>query len=151
MATHAMERLNLDFKGPLPSSTKKSYFLCIVDEYSRYPFCFPCSDTSASTIIACLEKVFSLFGTCNYIHSDRGSSLMSKRLKEYLLSKGDCNQPDDPLSPTRECLMRTIQRYHLEGDQMWFKVSWLAAGILGVGSTSSIRCYTVSAMYDYGK
>ena len=72
-ATQPMERLNVDFKGPLPSVSKNCFFLCIVDEYSRYPFCFPCPDTSAATVISCLETLFSLFGTCNFIHSDRGS------------------------------------------------------------------------------
>ena len=33
-ATHPMERLNLDFKGPLPSSTKKSYF-CVLSTNTR--------------------------------------------------------------------------------------------------------------------
>ena len=87
-ASHPMERLNVDFKGPVPSSTKNCYFICIVDEYSRFPFCFPCSDTSANTVIGCLERIFSLFGICNFVHSDRGAAFMSKRLKDYLLLKG---------------------------------------------------------------
>ena len=67
-ATRPMERINVDFKGPLPSSYKRPYFLSVVDEYSRYPFCFPCSDCSARTVIKCLETLFSLFRTCNYVH-----------------------------------------------------------------------------------
>ena len=41
-ATQPFERLCLDFKGPLPSSTKNTYLLTIVDEFSRFPFAFPC-------------------------------------------------------------------------------------------------------------
>ena len=98
-ATQPMERLNIDFKGPLPTGTKNAYFLCVVDEFSRYPFCFPCSDVSATTVIGCLEKLFSLFGTCNFIHSDRGSSLMSRKLKDYLLQKGVACSRTTPYHP----------------------------------------------------
>ena len=99
-ATKPMERLNLDFKGPLPSSSRHTYFLCVIDEYSRYPFCFPCADTSATTIIACMESIFRLFGTCQYVHSDRGSSLMSRRFKDYLLRKGISSSRTTPYHPT---------------------------------------------------
>ena len=43
-ATQPLERLSLDFKGPLPSSSKNRYILTIVDEFSRFPFAFPCSN-----------------------------------------------------------------------------------------------------------
>ncbi|XP_069984643.1 uncharacterized protein [Penaeus vannamei] len=36
--TQPFECLNIDFKGPLPSTDNKKYFLNIVDEYSRFPF-----------------------------------------------------------------------------------------------------------------
>ncbi|KAG8183811.1 hypothetical protein JTE90_027736 [Oedothorax gibbosus] len=87
-ATSAFERLNVDFKGPLPTTTKNRYLLTIVDEYSRFPFAFPCSDISTSTVIKVLTNVFSLFGTPAYIHSDRGTSFMSQELKSFLTSLG---------------------------------------------------------------
>jgi len=88
-ATHGFERLNMDFKEPLPSSDKHEYFLTIVDEYSRFPFVFPCPDMTASTVIDCLCQLFSLFGMPAYIHSDHDSSFMSKELREFLTSKGN--------------------------------------------------------------
>ena len=36
-ATQPIQRLNLDFKGPLPSNSNNKYILTIVDEYSRFP------------------------------------------------------------------------------------------------------------------
>ena len=98
-ATQPMERLNIDFKGPLPSSSKNIYFLCIVDEFSRFPFIFPCPNMSAATIIGCLERVFALFGTCGYIHSDRGTALMSRQLKDFLLQKGIATSRTTPYNP----------------------------------------------------
>ena len=87
-ATQPFERLNIDFKGSIPSTDKCVYFLTIVDEYSRFPFVFPCQDMTASTVIDCLCQLFSVFGMSAYIHSDRGSSFMSKELREFLTSRG---------------------------------------------------------------
>lgn len=87
-ATQPFERLNMDFKGPLPSTNKNRYFLNIMDEYSRFPFVFPCADMTASTIIRSLCQLFSIFGMPAYIHSDRGPSFMSRELQEFLSTKG---------------------------------------------------------------
>ena len=61
-ATAPFEHLNLDFKGPLPTNTKNKYILTIVDEYSRYPFAFPCPDTFAESVKKCLMSIFGVFG-----------------------------------------------------------------------------------------
>ena len=53
-ATQVFERLNIDFKGPLPSVSNNRYILTVIDEYSRFPFAFPCSDMTPNTIIQCL-------------------------------------------------------------------------------------------------
>ena len=51
-ATKPMERLSVDFKGPLETSTgSKKYIFTAVDEYSRYPFAFAVEDTSAHSVI----------------------------------------------------------------------------------------------------
>lgn len=87
-ATAPFERLNLDFKGPLPTNTKNKYILTVVDEYSRYPFAFPCPNTSTQSVIQGLESIIELFGMPSYIHSDQGSGFMSAELKSYLLQRG---------------------------------------------------------------
>ena len=45
-ATQPMERLSIDFKGPLPSTSKNRYLLTVIDEYSRFPFVFACTSTN---------------------------------------------------------------------------------------------------------
>ena len=87
-ATQPFERINIDFKGPLPSNNENKYFLNIVDEYSRFPFVFPCSDISTTTVIKCLTTLFSLFGMPAFVHSDRGASFMSHELQAFLRDKG---------------------------------------------------------------
>ena len=87
-ATQPFERLNIDFKGPLPSYNGNKYFLNVIDEYSRFPFLFPCPDVSAPTVIKCFTTLFSIFGMPAYVHSDRGSSLISQELRNFLSEKG---------------------------------------------------------------
>jgi len=86
--TQVFERLNLDFKGALPSASSNKYFLTVVDEYSRFPFAFPCSDMTSKTVVQCLTQLFLIFGMCSYIHSDQWSSFQSHELKSWLHSHG---------------------------------------------------------------
>ena len=71
-ATQPFERLNIDFKGPIPSASRNKYFLTIIDEYSHFPFVSRVSNTDSPTVITCLSQLFSIFGMPSYIHSDRG-------------------------------------------------------------------------------
>lgn len=87
-ATQPFERISVDFKGPLPSVSRNKYLLTIVDEYSRFPFAFPCPDMTSQTVIRCLCQLFSLFGMPSFVHSDRGPSFLSKELTDFLHSKG---------------------------------------------------------------
>ena len=98
-ATQPFERLNIDFKGPLPSSTSNKYMLTIVDEFSRFPFAFPCRDVSSNTVINCFNTLGSIFGMPAYTHSDRGSSFMSAELRQYLHSKGVATSRTSPYNP----------------------------------------------------
>ena len=74
-ATQPWERISIDFKGPLESSTPNKYLLNIVDEYSRFPFSFPCKNVETKTVIEKLDILFSLCGTPGRVHSDRGKQL----------------------------------------------------------------------------
>ena len=87
-ATQPMERLSMDFKGPLPSSTRNKYLLIVVDEYSRFPFAFPCKDMTTSTVTQCLDQIFTLCGTAGFIHSDNGPCFVSQEFKTYLMRRG---------------------------------------------------------------
>lgn len=99
-ATQPMERLSIDFKGPLPTASRNPYMLTVIDEYSRFPFAFPCPNMNTSTVIRCLEQIFSLCGMPQYVHSDQGTSFMSKDLKDYLSQKGVATSRTTPYHPT---------------------------------------------------
>jgi len=98
-ATQPMERLSIDFKGPLPTTSNNAYLLMVVDEYSRFPFAFPCPNMHSSTVIKCLDQIFSLCGLPSYIHSDRGTSFLSKELREYLSRRGIASSKTTPYHP----------------------------------------------------
>ena len=87
-ATQPFERLNIDFKGPLPSNNKNVYFLNVIDEYSRFTFVFPCPDMNTSPVIKCLSLLFTLLGMPAFVHSDRRPSLVIHELHSYLTGKG---------------------------------------------------------------
>ena len=98
-ATQPFERLNIDFKGPLKSNNQNVYFLNIIDEFSRFPFVYPCKDVSTRSVIQCLCQLFSLFGMPAYIHSDRGAAFMSEELRQFLTGKGIATSRTTPYNP----------------------------------------------------
>lgn len=98
-ATSPLERMNIDFKGPLPSITRNKYILAAIDEYSRFPFAIPCPDMSTPTVIKCLDSIFTLCGMPGYTHSDRGKSFMSSDLVKYLTSRNIATSHGTPYHP----------------------------------------------------
>ena len=87
-ATQPFERLSLEFKGLLLTSSKNHYLLTTIDEYSQFPFGFACSNVNAKTVISCLNQVFVMFGMPAYIHSDRGTAFILQELLSYLKKHG---------------------------------------------------------------
>lgn len=98
-ATQPLERISIDFKGPIPSVTANKYILTVVDEYSRFPFAFPCKDLHTDTVKRCLTELFSLFGPPGYVHSDRGASFKSDSMKSFLVAHGIGSSFTTPYNP----------------------------------------------------
>ena len=87
-ATAPFQRLSIDFKGPLPQSSKgNKYLLTIIDEYSRFPFAYPCRDMTSGTVTHCFNHLFSIFGMPDMVHTDRATDFLSSETQDYLLSK----------------------------------------------------------------
>ena len=95
-----MDRISVDFKGPLPSVSSNKYMLTVVDEYSRFPFAFPCPDISSGTVTKCLDQVFNLCGFPSFVHSDRGRSFISQSMKSYFNARGIVSTTSTPYHPT---------------------------------------------------
>ena len=108
-STRPMERLSIDFKGPLPSQSRNIYIFTAVDEFSRFPFAIPCSDVSASTVIKCLEQIFCFCGMPSFVHSDRGAAFLSKEVQDFLCSQGVASSKTTPYHPTGNS---QVERYN---------------------------------------
>ncbi len=98
-AIQSFGRLSIDFKSPLPSSSRNKYLLTIVDEFSRFTFAYPCLNMGAKTVNSCLSNLFSIFGMPAYIHSDRGSSFLSQETKTFLHNYGVVTSRTTPYNP----------------------------------------------------
>ena len=85
-AIRPWDRISIDFKGPVKGVN--SFLLVVVDEYSRFPFVFPCKNTKSRTVIECLDSLFCVFGFPCCVHSDRGSSFVSEETRSFLSSRG---------------------------------------------------------------
>ena len=99
-STKPMERLSVDFKGPLESENENKYLFIAVDEFSRFPFAVPCPDTSATSVIRSLNTIFSLCGYPAYIHSDRAAAFSSQEVQDFLRFRGVAQSASTPYHPT---------------------------------------------------
>ena len=98
-AMQPFDRISIDFTGPKPSVTKNKYLLVMIDEYSRFPFAFPCPDMSAQTVISCFLQLFSIFGCPSAVHSDRAAQFMSREVSDFLASHGVVMTHSTPYHP----------------------------------------------------
>ena len=74
-ATRPWEKIAIEFKGPVKSNCRNCFLLVVVDEFSRFPFVFPCKYVFSQSVISYLTTLFSIFGLPGYVHSDRGRHL----------------------------------------------------------------------------
>ncbi len=75
-----MERVHLDFMGPLPKTTRgNEYILMMVDQFTKWVECVPLpSQTAEVTARAAVNSFFSRFGYPYQIFSDQGRNFQSR-------------------------------------------------------------------------
>jgi transposase InsO family protein len=78
-----MERVHLDFLGPLPRTAKgNEYILVMVDQFTKWVECIPLPSLTAEvTARAAVNEFFSRFGCPLQIHTDQGTNFESKLFK----------------------------------------------------------------------
>ena len=79
-----MERVHLDFLGPLPTTKDdNSYILVMVDQFTKWVECIPLPSQSAEdTARAAINQFFSRFGFPFQIFTDRGTNFESNLFKQ---------------------------------------------------------------------
>ena len=116
-STQPLERISIDFKGPLPSSSVNKYLLIVVDEYSCFAFAFPCKDMTTWTVTQCLDQLFTICRTPSFVHSDNSPSFCFHEFKTYLTSRGISSSKSSIYNPaengqtekTEQTVWKTIQ------------------------------------------
>ena len=88
--TRPMERLSIDFKGPIGNLNRYNYMLTVIDEYSRFPFAFPCSNINAETVIKCLTQLFFYLGCVHVLIRIEDQLLYQKSLLNFYETKDIC-------------------------------------------------------------
>ena len=79
-----LERVHLDFLGPLPKTARgNEYVLMIVDQFTKWVECLPLpSQTAEQTARAFVDQFIARFGCPLQIFTDRGSNFESVLFKE---------------------------------------------------------------------
>jgi transposase InsO family protein len=74
-----MERVHLDFLGPLPKSSRgNEHVLVIVDQFTKWIECIPLPSQTAEVTAEAVVEFFSRFGCPLEIFTDRGANFESK-------------------------------------------------------------------------
>ena len=77
----------------------------------------------SSTVIKCLDQLFTLCGTPSYIHSDRGTSFLSHEIKTLSYTKRNRYQQNNTIPPKSEMgQCERYKRYHLERSSTCTKI-----------------------------
>ena len=105
--TQPFERIAIDFKGPLPTCTRNMYLLVIVDEFSQFPFCYPCPNMYS--VIKCLNDLFTLRGIPSCVHSDNACSFLSQKIKDFFTEQGIATSHCSVYHPTGNS---QVERYN---------------------------------------
>lgn len=82
--TNVWERLHIDYAGPF----KNTYFLVVIDAYSKWPEIIRTNTTSSSKTTAILASVFARFGSPLQIVSDNGSQFTSDQFQSFCKING---------------------------------------------------------------
>jgi hypothetical protein len=81
---HPRDLLEIDFIGPLPVSRRQNRnILSIIDHFSKFAIAMPTARQDSKTVIECLTKYCSEFGTPKRILSDQGRSFVSNEFLEW--------------------------------------------------------------------
>ena len=90
MDGYPFRKLSVDFVGPLPRSRRgNEYLFTVRDVFTRWLEAFPVKRATAEVAVNLLIKeIFSRFGLCESIHSDRGSQFTSGLFQEVAKELG---------------------------------------------------------------
>lgn len=112
---YPFQKLSLDFVGPLPTSSQgNTYILTVLDTFTRWLEAFPLRAATADRVVKVLVRdVFSRYGLCEQLHSDRGSQFTGDLLSDVAKTLGISHTQTpayNPKSNPVERQHRTLQQ-----------------------------------------
>lgn len=89
IASQPMEKMFLDFVGPLPRTTSGNtmIFSCM-DAFTKYSWLLPLRKATSESLCKELQKIFVNFGVPKYVVSDNGPQFKSNFFKNFCFQKG---------------------------------------------------------------
>ena len=120
LPTSVWTELSIDFLGPMPDG---SYFMVIIDDYSRFPVVENLQNISAKSVIPRLENIFATFGIPLTVKSDNGAPFNGNDFAEFATEYGFTHRRITPLHPMAngsaekfmQPLQKAIKTAHTEG------------------------------------
>lgn len=102
------ERVHVDYAGPFYGS----YYLILVDAYSRWPEIHVTKDMSTKTTIRVCREIFARFGIPRVLVSDNGRQFVSHEFERFLESNGVKHSLTAPYHPATNGLAeRCVQTF----------------------------------------
>lgn len=119
LTTKPMERIHLDIAGPCFGS----FFVVIVDSFSKWPEIIQTPSTTSSKMIEILAAMFSRYGDPELVVTDNGSQFVSDQFEDFLKKRGILHLTSSPYHPQSngqaerfvDTLKRAIKKMEGEG------------------------------------
>lgn len=114
-----LERVAIDFAGPLPETTSYNrYIMVVTDYFTKYSEAYPIPDITASTAATVLVSEFICrFGVPRQIHTDQGSQFESTLFQEVCQLLGIDKTRTTPFRP---CSNGQVERLNRSIKDMLF-------------------------------
>ena len=90
------DEISVDFCGLYTSGHS---YMVIVDDHSRFPVVEKLSNLTAKTVIARLEKLFSIWGICTECRTDNGPPWNSDAMRDFAAHMGFRHRKATPYHP----------------------------------------------------
>ena len=110
-----MERIAMDFIGPLPETDKGNKYILVVDYFTKWVEAFPLPNQEAVTVAKVLvEQFFCRFVMPRQLHTDQGRNCESNLLKEVCQLLGIEKTQTTPYNPRSDGLVERFNRTLLD-------------------------------------
>ncbi|XP_062704639.1 uncharacterized protein K02A2.6-like [Aedes albopictus] len=116
------QRVHADFAGPI----NDTYFLLVVDSYSKWPEIIPTKRITTAATISSLRKIFGRFGMPEVLVTDNGPQLTSDVFEEFCEANGIMHLKTAPFQPQSngqaerfvDTFKRTVKKIQAGGEDL---------------------------------